>query len=99
MPLARRLRSYFMLDAGPGRNAAMEGLRGYAVLLVVFIHAMGIICYNHRDSDPADPSPIWKILQRHTISDTLLLTLSMGHYAVDLFFLLSAFLITRIVAR
>ena len=78
----------------------MEGLRGYAVLLVLFIHCIGVVCYQHRAINLAEQqAPVWRLVQWHGITDALLITLNMGHYAVDLFFLLSAFLITRIVMR
>ena len=96
-----RFKSFFLLTESPGRNTAMEGLRGYAVLLVVFIHAVGhvLVAHRHVNVFDAESQPFWTLARLHSASDAMLLALMQGHYAVDLFFLLSAFLITRIVVK
>ncbi len=46
--LAERVRQFFLIGRDPGRNAAMEGIRGYAALLVFLIHANGRFLFFHQ---------------------------------------------------
>lgn len=87
----RSLLRYLDLSSGDGRLAAMEGLRAYAAFIVLFVHAgeqaarrLGIDLF-----DPAqDSAPKW-----------LLRWLFASQYGVDIFFLISGYLIAGLVAR
>jgi exopolysaccharide production protein ExoZ len=70
-----------VLDApeSAGKNGAIEGLRGYAVLLVFLVH-------HHTLFGEYLPAHTW-LLQLSRFGETI------GHSGVDLFFVLSGFLI------
>jgi peptidoglycan/LPS O-acetylase OafA/YrhL len=80
----------------PGeRLAALEGLRGYAALLVFLVHAFGVLAIRLYGIDP-DHHSLW--------GDTgpalaFLLFLHRSHYGVDLFFVLSGLLMADLAAR
>ena len=78
-------RRLFMLDADAGRLLAFEGMRGVAVLLVFLVHY-------HAMFGPLVASSPWMYRISTFGADT-------GHSGVDLFFLLSGFLIYRAVIR
>jgi peptidoglycan/LPS O-acetylase OafA/YrhL len=94
-------RRFFMLETDARRIVAMEGLRGYATLLVFFVHALvqydlAFHGVNLGDIYGQTAGSVW---QTYPVRDALLLWLQKAHYGVDLFFLLSGFLIYRVVAR
>ncbi|MEO6393652.1 MAG: acyltransferase [Pyrinomonadaceae bacterium] len=77
--LKQRLSGIFEMPDTASRNLPMEGLRGFAVLLVFFVHYDALFKFL---VDPASTS--------HAISAFLW---SIGHSGVDLFFVLSGYLI------
>lgn len=68
-------------DADPSRDSALDGLRGMAVIAVILFHS-SMLGPNQTESSLAKP---------------LLVILDMGWAGVDLFFVLSGFLITKII--
>jgi exopolysaccharide production protein ExoZ len=78
-------RRFFLLDADAGRLLAFEGMRGVAVLLVFLVH------YHALFGSLIVSSP-WMYRISTFAADN-------GHSGVDLFFLLSGFLIYRAVIR
>lgn len=66
-------------DAPPPRFAALDGLRGLAILMVLFVHFIG------------DETP------RSTVESLMVKLSNYGIWGVDLFFVLSGFLITGIL--
>ena len=97
--IAERIRRFFLIGRDQQRNAAMEGLRGYAALLVVFIHTTGsfFIFYQHFFVGQVYYQSVTQISSRFPPATTLTICLARAYYAVDLFFLLSGFLIMRIL--
>lgn len=80
----------------PGeRLAALEGLRGYAALLVFLVHAFGVLATRLYGIDP-DRHSLWGDTQPAL---ALLLFLHRSHYGVDLFFVLSGLLMADLAAR
>ncbi len=99
--LWRRIKVFFLLEGHQSRNTAMEGLRGYAVLLVFFVHSTGgyLRSWRHIEIDePARPALIDHGPDVASL-DWALMFLSESHHGVDLFFLLSGFLIARILNK
>jgi exopolysaccharide production protein ExoZ len=80
----------------PGhRIGSMEGLRGYAVVLVFLVHFMDHYFRRVKDLD----FNRFDITTGSNLVDALAYWAWASHYGVDLFFLLSGFLIVRLVAR
>lgn len=77
------------------RIAGMEGLRGYAVVLVFLVHFVDHYVRRYGGPDFEHAS----ILDAPGIGRALAHYLWASHYGVDLFFLLSGFLIFRLIAR
>jgi peptidoglycan/LPS O-acetylase OafA/YrhL len=77
------------------RLAALEGLRGYAALLVFFVHAFGLLAARLYGAD----------VERHAVLDdpdvfrAVTVLLARSHYGVDLFFVLSGLLMTDLALR
>jgi exopolysaccharide production protein ExoZ len=80
----------------PGeRLAALEGLRGYAALLVFLVHAFGVLAVRLYGIDP-DNHSLWGGAQPVL---AVLMFLHRSHYGVDLFFVLSGLLMTDLAVR
>ena len=90
--LARFFR-LFDLDAGGARIPAMEGLRAYALGLTFCVHYFGAWLLYLRNVNGAAYTPA--DLPRTT--DRILVWLQFSQYGVYLFFILSGFLICRLV--
>ena len=90
--LARFFR-LFDLDAGGARIPAMEGLRAYALGLTFCVHYFGAWLLYLRNVNGAAYTPA--DLPRMT--DRILVWLQFSQYGVYLFFILSGFLICRLV--
>jgi exopolysaccharide production protein ExoZ len=78
-----------------GRITGMEGLRGYAVVLVFLVHFVDHYVRRYGGPDFERSS----ILDAPGLGAALAHYLWASHYGVDLFFLLSGFLIFRLIAR
>lgn len=79
MTLSEKLADLFEAPPGPNRIVPMEGIRGFAVLLVFFVHFNGL--FNHWVPEGGFSWRLWAFLS------------DVGHSGVDLFFVLSGFLI------
>ncbi|OLE50701.1 MAG: hypothetical protein AUG51_26485 [Acidobacteria bacterium 13_1_20CM_3_53_8] len=84
--LRERLAGIYELDStGAKRSLQMEGVRGFAVLLVFFVHYHALFQPWMREGSPT-----------FALSDFLW---SIGHTGVDLFFVLSGYLIYGLVIK
>ena len=80
----------------PGKRlAALEGLRGYAALLVFFVHAFGLLLTRLYGTDPERLS-IWDDTNAVRVVFMLLFR---STYGVDLFFVLSGLLMADMAIR
>jgi exopolysaccharide production protein ExoZ len=94
-PARADLFSHFDLEASGGRIPAMEGLRAYAVLLTFCVHFFGAWLLQFRGIDTSVIQPA--ALPHNT--DRVLAWLQLSPYGVYLFFILSGFLICRLVSN
>ena len=94
-PARADLFSRFDLETSGGRIPAMEGLRAYAVLLTFCVHFFGAWMLQFRGIDTGAVHPA--ALARNT--DRVLAWLQLSPYGVYLFFILSGFLICRLVGN
>ena len=85
---------WFDLESAGARVPAMEGLRAYAVGLTFCVHYFGAFLLQFRGIDPGI-TPVAD-LSRNT--DQILAWLHRSPYGVYLFFILSGFLICRMIA-
>jgi exopolysaccharide production protein ExoZ len=85
----------FDLEISGGRIPAMEGLRAYAVLLTFCVHFFGAWLLQFRGIDTSGIVP--SALPHN--SDRVLAWLQLSSYGVYLFFILSGFLICRLVGN
>lgn len=99
--LVDMVKRLFLLQDERPRNVAMEGVRGYAVLLVFFVHCAGTfasvhhgVCFDHYTGKSLATSAATL-----PVSQLALLALHRSHYGVELFFLLSGFLVLRMLMR
>ncbi|MGE3808878.1 MAG: acyltransferase family protein [Gemmataceae bacterium] len=95
------LKRFFLLDSARPRNAAMEGLRGLAVLLVFFVHFAAAFAVHFTDIGFKQRlgESLFVTAREQGSAGVFLVALSRQQYGVDLFFLLSGFLIMRLAAR
>lgn len=86
---------HLTVAGGSSRIAPMEGLRGYAVFLIFCVHLGGNSLAYFRGLRASGVD----MLGAPSLVDSVLSYLTKSHYGVDLFFLLSGFLIFRILRR
>lgn len=91
---ARLLASVYDLGPASSRSLAMEGLRGFAVLLVFCVHCFGLLLARRVNADIEALS----INSLHGWN-AVLKWLFMSHHGVYLFFILSGFLICRLLQK
>lgn len=95
VPARIDLFSRFDLETSGGRIPAMEGLRAYAVLLTFCVHFFGAWLLQFRGVDTGTIA--LSAIPRNT--DRVLAWLQLSPYGVYLFFILSGFLICRLVGN
>ncbi len=78
-----------------GRIDALEGLRGYAALLVFCVHLFGYLGGRLYDLPPTGEA--WPSVRG--IADGVLVFLGHANHGVDLFFVLSGYLMARLALR
>ena len=78
-----------------GRLPAMEGLRAYAVTLVFFVHSLDAF---NRSAFSANLNRI-RLKNLNDYLEIINLIMFRSHYGVDLFFLLSGFLIYKVINK
>jgi len=89
------LKKIYELPGGETRYGAMEGMRAFAAIAVFFVH----FNFNFLEMENYKELQATASHSSSYIFDNILLVLSNGHYGVDLFFMLSGFLIARMVSK
>lgn len=92
MSLINALVRLTSMPVGTARQGALDGLRGYAVVLVFFVHFAGGYLVRRGGNPDVVPFTGWT-----GAFDKVLYWLYSSHHGVLLFFVLSGFLITRMV--
>lgn len=89
------LDKWLLIGQGKGRYGAMEGLRAYAALLVFFVHSIdeGFKKFVSKDLNAVS----WQSIDNGP--EAFFYWLFKSHYGVDLFFLLSGFLVYRMIQK
>ncbi len=90
----RRISDIFVMPSA-GRGRALDGLRGIAVILTYFVHAASFFLLIYRDGNPNNIA----LMQWPTWETRILSWLFYSHHGVYIFFILSGFLITKMVFR
>src|SRR6266404_7791207 len=94
------LRWLFLLGPESSRNPAMEGLRALAVLLVFLVHALGYYLQSSQHLDlTRDLGRFLPTVREGSTTNKVLMVFQRSEMGVDLFFLLSGFLICRVASR
>lgn len=91
------IRSLFVVDKSSERLSAMEGLRAYAALIVYVLHLIGSFMASRLDINFAQITVVE--LAESNLNLVPAYWLWSSHYGVDLFFLLSGYLIWGMIKK